>query len=296
MENYILIISVATIGGFIARVILLKVDYRQYPSYPQSFLSHLVLGFISASLGAVFTPAFISRDFTAVTFLTLAASQFREIRNMERQALANIEVSELVPRGSAYIEDISKKFEARNYAVMICSFVASTFLYIGGFFLNDLINGILGFFICLGAIIFLDNFMKNKSIGDIASVSQGEIKFLGPLLMVDGVVIMNIGQLDSQDIIKNEGVGIVISPKDKSSMITLSNVGQRQAIIHNLSVKVGIRKDVDEPDFTPIARRNSNNGNISVIFLPLNKDINEIIKGVCETPVLESAKEGMRKK
>ena len=70
--------------GVLARVALLRSDYRQYPTYPHGYTSHLFLGIIAALVGAVSIPALLAEEWTAVTFLVLVAQQFREIRSMER--------------------------------------------------------------------------------------------------------------------------------------------------------------------------------------------------------------------
>ena len=49
----------------------------------------------------------IEKDFSAITFLTLAATQFRDVRNMERNTLQQLDGYELVPRGNTYIEGIA---------------------------------------------------------------------------------------------------------------------------------------------------------------------------------------------
>ncbi|WP_217609184.1 YIEGIA domain-containing protein, partial [Bacillus sp. GbtcB10] len=69
----------------------------------------------------------LDKNYTAVTFLSLAAQQFRDVRNMERQSLSKIDELELVPRGAAYIEGIAMVFEGRNYLVILASFLASLF-------------------------------------------------------------------------------------------------------------------------------------------------------------------------
>src|SRR5690554_3354403 len=110
MDPNILIAAVilGTLGGSLSRLYTLRIDYRQYPSYPQGLTIHLALGAIAAFLGAVAAPAIAAEEYAAATFLALAATQFREVRNMERQTLLNLETSELVPRGTAYIEGIAR--------------------------------------------------------------------------------------------------------------------------------------------------------------------------------------------
>lgn len=100
--------------GTAARVATLRVDIRQVPSYPNGFFINLVTGFFAASLGSVAVPALLSNDFAAVTFLMLAVQHFRDIRKQIQESLENTDPSGFVPRGSAYIDGISKTFEARN--------------------------------------------------------------------------------------------------------------------------------------------------------------------------------------
>ena len=106
MENYIEIILLGIVTGFITRIIILKTDYRFYPGYPHGYITHLSLGFIAASIGAVAVPALMNKDFAAVTFLSMAAQQFRDIRNIERETLNKLEANELVGRGQDYIEPV----------------------------------------------------------------------------------------------------------------------------------------------------------------------------------------------
>lgn len=292
MENSVSVIFIAIVMGTLARVLMIRVDYRQYPSYPQSFVSHLILGFVAACLGAVVTPAFLSEDYAAVTFLALATGQFKDIRSMERDSLERLESMELVRRGEAYIEDIAKRFEARNYVAFLTSFSVCTLSSILDYVFNlqVLILLILEVVFGLLLIFFLRNILKPNTIADIADVKEGKIHFKGPLLMVDDVVIMNIGYQVSKDIILEKGMGITIYPKGENAIATLANIGQRQAIIHNLASQLGIRKDVDEPDFTPLARREPSTGNISLFILTMNNIPHDGIVITKNVPVLESAR------
>src|SRR5690606_18324202 len=85
----------------------------------------LSLGFIAAALGAIAPPAIATGDLAAASFLALAATQFREVRAVERESLVNMEATELVPRGAAYIEGLARVFEARNYLTMVTALAAS---------------------------------------------------------------------------------------------------------------------------------------------------------------------------
>ena len=276
--------------GTLARIFMIKIDYRQYPSYPQSFVSHLILGFVAACLGAVVIPAFLSQDFGAVTFLALATSQFKDIREMERKSLNNLEDTELVSRGMAYIEDISKRFEARNYVAFITSFSVCAICVLLSAYTRLFISLVIGLLFGICIILFLNGLMKTETIYDIAKVKEAKISFNGPLMLVDDVVIMNIGHNKSKEIILQNGVGLMIYPKDSNAVVTLANIGQRQAILHNLATQLGIRKDVDEPDFTPLARRQPETGNIAIVALTMNNNIEDVINATNNVPILESSR------
>lgn len=297
MENYLISIILSITIGVFARAYMMKIDHRQYPSYPQGFLSHITLGLIAASLGAVAIPALATKEFGAVTFLSLAAQQFRDVRNMERQSLDNIEPTELVPRGTAYIEDIAKAFEARNYMVMLTSLLTSLSMNISRFLKGGQnIQVITGVIVGILSMMVLKRFLTRQLIGEIAEVRHGKISFDGPLLIINDVIIMNIGLKGSRKIYEERGIAVEIVPKDPSASSTLSNIGQRQAIQHQAATQLGIRKDIDEPDFTPLARRNPHNGNLVMALIPMEPNVNLLVDVVKKTPVLETCRRKPRGK
>jgi len=283
MDKYAQTIIAAITVGSLGRLLLLRTDYRQYPSYPRGYVTHMVLGVIAAALGAIAIPALLEREYTAVTFLALAAQQFREIRNMERESLERIDRSELVPRGSDYIEDIAKTFEARNYIAMVTALVTGLLSYTTGKVCIGTAAGIIAF-------ILLSRSLRGQVIGNIAGVAEAEIAFDGPLLTVDGVVIMNVGLESARKKYLSRAIAVRVKPKDDDGIATLGNMGQRQAIQHNAAIQLGIRKDVDEPEFTPIARRNTESGDVVMAIFSLEPDIECLIEAVRRTPVLESSK------
>lgn len=268
--------------GFVARFYMLRVDYRMYPTFPHGYQIHLSLGLIAAALGAVAIPALKTKDYAAVTFLALAAQQFRDIRNMERNSLVSLEPLELVGRGAAYIEGIAKVFEARNYLAMLTALITSGIaLYI---------NGWAALLIGIAAIILSSKLMKGEIVGEIAKVESGELYFEGADLFVSGVQIMNVGLKASREMIRENGLGVVIEPKDDNARETLGMIGQRQAIIHTAAAILGVRKDTDTQEFTPLIRRNINTGRIVMVIVPVEKDIEALIESVNRTPVLENNK------
>lgn len=267
--------------GFFDRLYLLCSDYRSYPSYPHGYVIHLSLGAIAAALAAVAIPALLVKEYTAITFLVLCAQQFRDIRNMERETLLKLEDSQLVPRGADYIEGIAKVFEARNYLVMMVALVTT-----GGIIFLEVRAGV---FLGILAIIASHILMSGQKIGEIAEVREGRVSFDGPLLMVDDIVIMNVGEKKARTKILSEGVGLILTGKDDNGRAALNNLGQRQAILHDIAAIIGSKAEIGEPSYTPMARKNVDTGAIGIYFLPNERDVEGLIKAVKRTPLLESA-------
>ena len=95
---HLILIITATIYGTLARLATLRQDFRQYPTFPNGYLSFAVLGFIAATLGAVFVPAVRTNQLTAVTFLVLAIRQFQGVRQLEQKSLLLLEDVEYTKR------------------------------------------------------------------------------------------------------------------------------------------------------------------------------------------------------
>lgn len=282
MDDYLGTIITGTLAGVLTRVLLLKMDYRQYPGYPHGMVAHLSLGFIASALGAVAVPAIIKPDFAAVTFLALAAQQFREIRGMERRTLENLEANELVKRGSDYIEGIARTFEARNYLAMAASMSVSVAYYLGK------LPG--AFLIALLVIAFSLAFRSGETIGDICEVAPACISFDGSRLKVDEIIIMNVGLREMKEKIINEALAVKIKPKGANARAVINDIGQRMAIAHTAATILGLKKDIDTPELTPLARKNLDTGEVGLYILPAIKDMEALLLAVKRTPVLESAR------
>jgi uncharacterized membrane protein YeaQ/YmgE (transglycosylase-associated protein family) len=123
---------VGFIAGFISRVISLKSGRCHYPGYPAGYVSQLALAVIAAMIGSSVITSLVSKQFTAATFLTLAATQFRDVRNTERKTLEQEKQLLLVSRGPGYIEGIAITYEARNYLAMLVALLGSAFTFAGG--------------------------------------------------------------------------------------------------------------------------------------------------------------------
>ena len=282
MQEYLIVLLAATTAGFLNRIILLKRDYRQYPTYPHGQLTHLALGFIAASLGAVAVVAIAKPDYVAVTFLVLAAQEFREIRNMERESLGKLEENKLISRGTDYIEGIARVFEARNYLVIFTSLVTGAVVQIFSWPYA---------FIAAPLMIMVSlQFMSGKVIGDIAEIQEAKLSFSGTMLKIEDVVVSNVGLPEVREKILREGMGVLIKPKDDDARITLDSPGQRQAIIHDAVAILGTKVDINEPELMPLARKQIDQGYIAVYIIANEPDIEFLIEVIKRVPVIESSK------
>ena len=130
---------IGIVVGLISRLIMLNLDQKQYPTQPNVLVSQMVLAFVASSLGALLVPALIERSYTSITFLSLAAEQFRQVRENRRNTLQNLEDSQLVKRGNSFIEEIARTYEVRNYMCIVTSFltVGMYYLIVSEFKLNN---------------------------------------------------------------------------------------------------------------------------------------------------------------
>ena len=283
---------VALLIGILSRGLVLRITDKQYPSRPQDYLEQIIISGLAAALGAIAFPALIDKEFSALTFFAVAIQQFQGLSQEEQISIENIDEGEVVPKGAAYIEEISSTYESRSYISLFSSLVASV-LYIYPArayklgFLPCTILAIIG-----GAIVgfIFKWYLKRRSIGDIADVVEAKINFDGPILKVNDVYINNIGLEDSRDRYLNQGIAIELIPKDMKAYGIISDLGQRQAILHNLFIHFGINKDVDEKDLLAITKLDLNKNTLVIPYLPLVKDMDEVMKVVKSTPILEVSK------
>ncbi|ANE49023.1 membrane protein [Paenibacillus swuensis] len=279
--RYTMGITIGILFGFASRMMMMRTDYRQYPTYPHGRIIHLSLGLIAASLGAVAVPSFLNKDYTAVTFLTLAAQQFRDVRNMERQTLSKVDSSELVKRGDSYIEGIAMVFEGRNYLVIFCAFITTLTTILAQWYFG-IAAGMLTWFV-------VEYYKSGKSINDISDISISTVTVDGPDLYVDDIYIMNVGLAESQRMFREHGLGIIIRPKTRNARVTLAHLGQRQAILHDLSTMLGVFRDSGEPSLIPMIKLDKKDGRLGVLILPLDNDPDTVLEVAKKVPMLESA-------
>ncbi|MCM3361803.1 YIEGIA family protein [Niallia sp. Sow4_A1] len=281
MSNFTYPILLGVIVGTILRMYMLRTDYRQYPTYLHGKIIHIALGFIAAGLGSVAIPAILNKDYTAVTFLTVAASQFREVRNMERNTLTELDSFEMVPRGKTYIEGIAIAFESRNYLVMFAGLL-STF----GYIIYNIWTGILAAII---SVIIAKKLMSGGQLKDIVDISYAKPMFDDSGLYVDTIYIMNIGLPERQKEVLKYGMGFILTPKNFNARTTIANLGQRQAILYDVTTALGVYRDSGTPALVPLAKRDLEDGRVAVFVLPQIQNEKKAISIIGAVPTLENA-------
>ncbi|MFD2168715.1 YIEGIA family protein [Tumebacillus lipolyticus] len=281
MHKFTMIILIGALCGIACRLYLLRTDYRQYPTYPHGVVIHIALGVIASGLGAMLVATLLKKDYTAVTFLALAAQQFRDVRNMERQMLTNVDALELVPRGATYIEGIAMAFEGRNYLVIGTAFFAALATHLFSF-----VGGVVVGLICIWLSHWL---MAGKTLETMVNIREGSVHFQGPNLFVDNVLIYNTGLKDSQERILKNGLGFILEPKNANGTVSLGNLGQRQAILHDVSTILGVYRDSGEPSLVPLSKRDLNTGRLALFLLPMDKDPEKAQQIIKRVPVLENS-------
>jgi hypothetical protein len=279
-NQYVFPLSLGFGFGILCRINLLRTDYRQYPTYPHGKIIHISLGVIASALGALAVPALLKENYTAVTFLTVAAQQFRDVRNMERTTLSEIDKQELVPRGGPYIEGIAMVFEGRNYMVIFTSLVTTTatilFQWWGG-----IIVGVI-------ALAISRLLRSGKTLSLIVDVEEAELRVEGKDLYVGDIYIMNVGLEDAQKWIREQGMGFILRPKNANAKVTIAHPGQRQAILHDVATQLGVFTDTGEPSLTPLVKRDLRTGRLGVFLLPQERDSERAQAVIKAVPILES--------
>ena len=230
------IFFIGIIVGIISRLIMLNLDDKQYPTQPNILTSQIVLAFVASSLGALLIPALVNRSYTSITFLSLAAEQFRQVRSNRRDTLQDLESIQLVPRGNSFIEEIARTYEIRNYMCIVTSFitVASFWALNNEVKLSENPSIIISTIIGLIVAFILRKLLSRQSISDISEVSIVDISFEDDCVLKVGNLkgITNVGLKSDRERYIKHGIGIEIRPKNNSytNAGNLSYPGQRQVI------------------------------------------------------------------
>lgn len=278
----IYLIVTGIVMGTAARLFTMRVDMRQIPTYPSAYFNNIIQGFIAAALGAVAIPAILARDFAAITFLTVAVQQFRDIRAGERESLEQLERTEYVKRGEAYIDGISKTFESRNYISLITALLTVLVIkVVKGDLLVSILTGVIA---GIAVLLLSYRFTKGKNVGRFCAVSIGKTEVRGSELYVDDMFVTNhLGTELSRELFKKNGLAAVITPRDSRSRVTLENEGQRQAIMFEAVRALGMIR-------YKFMKRDLKNGKVIIALVPIINDADRLITSIRNTPILENSR------
>ncbi|MEF9992576.1 MAG: YIEGIA domain-containing protein [Romboutsia sp.] len=283
---------VASIIGILCRGLVLRISDKQYPSRPQDYLEQIIVSGLSASLGAIALPALMDKEFSALTFFAVAIQQFQGLAQQERITLENIDNAELVQKGSAYVEEIASTYESRSYISLFSALAASgAYIIVANKFKMRLIPCTIAAAIAgtIVGLIFRKG-LHRYSIGDVADIVPAKIHFDGPLLKVNDVLITNIGLEDTRKKYLENALAIEIVPKSLGDFGIINYLGQREAIIYNMFIHLGVDKDLDEKDIVTISKTDLNKYTVVIPYMPIIKDIDAMIEAAKSTPIIESAK------
>ena len=283
---------IAVILGTLSRFLVLRIKDRQYPTRPQDYIEQIIIAGLTSSLGAIALPALIDKEFAALTFLAIGIQQFQGISQQEKISLSNIDEDELVPKGDEYIQEISSTYEVRSYVSLFTALFSSiVYILIARRFGENI--WICSSFAILTALItglIFRRILRRNNINDIATIKEAKLYFDGPIMKVDDIVMTNIGLKSTQQKFLKKGIALEIIPKNKHDFGVINDLGQRQAIIHNIFIHTGVDKDVDEHDIVSTSKANLNKNSIIIVFMPILNDMNLIKQVAGSTPILEVAK------
>lgn len=286
-------IALGISAGVITRLLTLRTDYRHYPGYPAGYVSHIALGFLSAVIGAVFFPALAAKEYTAATFLVLAATNFTSVRKVEVSKLTALEDLSLVPRGPGYIQGIAQAFEERNYLTMGVAVLTSISASIADTTLGHIPAALIGVAVAIASGWAALQLKAGQLVGDEVDAQIGRIHFEnGSLLYVDNVMLMEVGLPKARERWLKEGIGVLLTPKTMRGAAVLWDLSQRQAIAQTVSSIVGTRGDIGFPERTPLVRMDlpEGSGRAALGIIPVARDPRRILEAVRRTPILENAK------
>lgn len=276
---------VGLVIGLASRFASLDRDRRHVPGWPSGYVTQITMGAIAALIGAAVVPALAAKEWTAATFLTLAATQFMGLRKTEMATLQAEEKMTEVERGPAFIMGISQTFESRNFLAMLVAATASLATHL---FKLDL--GVIVGIVALVASMWLTSGAK---VGTHVRVRPGRVRFeKGSLLFVDDVMLMEVGLPWSRERMLEEGMGVILEPRSPRGESILWNLGQRQAIAHEAAAAVGVQKDVGYPEQTPLVRMKMPypDGTAALFILPVVPEMDRLRRAIEETPLLESVR------
>lgn len=110
--------------------------------------------------------------------------------------------------------------------------------------------------------------MSGGKLKDIVDITYSKPTFKDSGLYVDTIYIMNIGLPERQKEVLKYGMGFILTPKNFNARTTIANLGQRQAILYDVTTALGVYRDSGTPALVPLAKRDLEDGRVAVFVLP----------------------------
>ena len=70
-------------------------------------------------------------------------------------------------------------------------------------------------------LIIVKKNMSGKVLLAVADITEGRNRFEGPTLFVGDILIKNVGLEDTRKIIMERAVGVIVTPKNQNSIVTI---------------------------------------------------------------------------
>ena len=283
---------VAVLLGTLCRLLVLRISDRQYPTRPQDYIEQIIMAGLTSALGGIALPALMDKEFSALTFLAVGIQQFQGLSKQEKITLNNIDEDELVPKGVTYIEEIASTYEVRSYVSLFAALCSSIgyILVAKRFGENILICTAVAAILALIVGLIFRRILRRNSINDIADIKEAKLYFDGPIMKVNDVVITNIGLKQTREKFLKDGIALEVVPKDEKDFGVINDLGQRDAIIHNIFIHTRIDRDIDEHDIVSTSKVDLKTKSVLIVFMPILNDMNLIKQVAGSTPILEAAK------
>lgn len=226
----VLPMTIGILVGLAGRFALMRAGWHEYPTEPHGRIIHGFLGAVAAVLGSLGVASLLTANVTAAVFLAIGGAQFHAVRDLERKLLIQVDKGATIKRGPLYIEGIATAFEARNFLIVLSSAVAC----LGAAKVGPLYGAVLG----LLTVWLTLPLAKGKVIGDIADVTPLDVQAADGETRAGGTLLWTFRGAPP-----TAALALSLQARDIEAWATLQVPGQRQALMHDLTLGVGLAGD-----------------------------------------------------
>jgi hypothetical protein len=285
-------ILVGVAFGVLTRALLLRLDAAPFPSRPHGRINYLFLGLVASVLGALAPAALLTADYTAGVFLAIGVGQFHTVRQIERDMLLALDADAPVPRGRPYIEGLAMMLETRNYLVMLTAMLATAASVLVGLLGGAAVGLAAGLGVSAAA-------RAGTQVGSLADVQAVPVELRDGAVRVGGCVVLPSPEPAVAAELPH-ALGLRVVPRGARARLTLTEPGQRQALLHNLSAHLGLLPAAAarvEPDrrvgsheqlLLPAQALDPDSGAVVILLFPQVRSPQRAVEVVRRTPLLET--------